>query len=155
MSVLGLRASAQEIRFALLEKSESGNISFLNQDGENRLKYPTSIGRIEEKLYWVKSEIDRILRINPNVDKICIKTNEFSGTENTAKRETAYVDAIFLLCAKEHNIPVEKKLYSQIGSSAARVRESAERMVGKTDKYWNDKIADAVLVAYRGVMDSV
>ena len=64
MSVLGLRASAQEIRFALLEKSENGDILFLNKETENRLKYPITLGKIEEKLYWVKSEIDRILRIN-------------------------------------------------------------------------------------------
>ena len=69
MSVLGLRASAQEIRFALLEQSENGKIAFLNQDGENRLRYPTSTDRIEEKLYWVKSEIDRVLRINANIKR--------------------------------------------------------------------------------------
>lgn len=152
MSVLGLRASAQEIRFALLEQSENGKIAFLNQDGENRLRYPTSTDRIEEKLYWVKSEIDRVLRINANINKICIKTNEFNGMETTSKRETAYVDAIFLLCAKEHNIPVEKKLYSQICSSSNKAKEDAEQRVGKTDKYWNNVIADAILVAYRGII---
>lgn len=155
MSVLGLRASAQEIRFALLEKSDKGDILFLNKDDENRLKYPVSADKIEEKLCWVKSEIDRILRKNPNVEKILIKSNEFNGKENTAKRETAYVDAIFLLCAKEHNIPVEKKLYSQIGASANNTKEVAEQRVGKTEKYWNNGIADAILVAYKGVLDSV
>lgn len=155
MSVLGLRASAQEIRFALLEKSENGDILFLNKNEENRLKYPTSANKIEEKLYWVKSEIDRILRINRNIEKIYIKTNEFNGTENTSKRETAYIDAIFLLCAKEHNIPVEKKLYSQIGASANKAKEVAEQRVGKTEKYWNNGIADAILVAYKGVIDIV
>ena len=92
------------------------------------------------------------MRINTNIDKICIKTNEFNGIETTSKRETTYFDAIFLLCAKEHNIPVEKKLYSQICSSSNKAKEDAEQRVGKTNKYWNNVIADAILVAYRGII---
>ena len=152
MSVLGLRASAQEIRFAVLCKSEDDKIIFVNKDTENRLKYPASIGSIEEKLYWVKSEIDRILRINTGIAKILIKVNEFNGTENLTKRETTCMDAIFLRCAKEHNIPVEKKLNSQICSSSTKAKEYAEQRVGRTEKYWNNTIADAILVAYRGII---
>lgn len=152
--VIGFRVSTQEIRFALLEK-EGNEIVFINRENENRLKYPATINSIEDKLLWVKSEIDRILRINDNISKIIIKTNEFAGTENLSKRETAYVDAIILLCAKEHNIPVEKKLNSQIGSSATKAKEYAEKRVGKTDKYWNNTMADAILAAYRGVNNAI
>ena len=155
MIVLGLRASAQGIRFAILAKNEDGTINFINKDSENRLKYPATIDTIDEKLLWVKSEVDRILRKNPDIEKILIKTNEFNGTENSAKRETTYMDAIFLLCAKEHNIPVERKLNSQIASSSARSREFAEQRVGKTDKYWSNEMAEAILVAYRGINDGV
>lgn len=155
MSILGLRASAQEIRFAILEKNQDGSIIFKNRDGENRLKYPASIDTIDEKIMWVKSEVDRILRKNPEITKILIKINEFNGTENTAKRETTYMDAIFLLCSKEHNIPVERKLNSQIASSSAKAKEIAEQRVGKTDKYRNNAMAEAILVAYRGINDGV
>ena len=155
MSIMGLRASAQEIRFAILERSLDGTIIFVNKDEENRLKYPATIENIEDRLYWVKSEVDRILRINPKITKILIKTNEFSGTENAAKRETTYMDAMFLLSAKENGISVEKKLNSQIASSSAKAKEYAEKRVGKTDKYWNNTMADAILVAYRGIMDAV
>lgn len=155
MIVMGLRASAQGIRFALLERNADGTIVFINKDGENRLKYPATIETIDEKLMWVKSEIDRILRIYPNIAKILIKTNEFTGTENSAKRETTYMDAIFLLCAKEHNISVERKLNSQIASSSAKAKEYAEQRVGKTDKYWSNEMADAILVAYKGVVDGI
>lgn len=155
MIVMGLRASAQGIRFALLERNADGTIAFINKDGENRLKYPATIETIDEKLMWVKSEIDRILRIYPNIAKILIKTNEFNGTENSAKRETSYMDAIFLLCAKEHNISVERKLNSQIASSSAKAKEYAEQRVGKTDKYWSNEMADAILVAYKGVVDGI
>ena len=146
--ILGLRASSQEVRYAILEKDSTGNIIFRNRTSENRLKYPANIESVEEKLRWIKAEIDRILRQNTEIDKIAIKTNEYAGTETAAKRETTYVDAIFLLCAAEHCLPVVRKLNSQIGSSASRAKEYAESRVGKTNQYWNNAMADAILVAY-------
>lgn len=61
-----MRASAQEIRYAVLDKDTNGAVVFLNKDTENRIKYPANIVKVEEKLLWVKSEIDRILRIYSN-----------------------------------------------------------------------------------------
>ena len=130
------------------------NVLFANKDSENRIKYPANIDRIEDKLYWVKSEIDRILRVNQGIEKVYIKTNEY-GTETAAKRETTYIDSIFLLSAKEHNIPVEKKLNSQISSTASKAKEYAENRVGRTDKYWDNTMADAILVAYWGLKNDV
>ena len=91
MSVIGIRASAQEIRYAILEQDITGNVVFVNKNTENRIKYPATIDKVEDKLYWVKSEIDRIIRINPKIDKIYIKMNEY-GMEKAANRETTYVD---------------------------------------------------------------
>lgn len=150
MSTLGLRASAQEIRYAILENNVDGSISFVNQTTENRIKYPATIETVEDRLHWVKSEIDRILRVNPNIERIYIKMNEY-GTETSAKRETTYIDSIFLLSAKEHNIPIKRRLNTQIGSTSSKAKEYAETRVGKTDKYWNNSIADAILVAYWGL----
>ena len=125
LTVIGLRASAKEIRYAILDMDVDTNVLFANKDSENRIKYPANIDRIEDKLYWVKSEIDRILRVNQGIEKVYIKTNEY-GTETAVKRETTYIDSIFLLSAKEHNIPVEKKLNSQISSIASKAKEYAE-----------------------------
>ena len=155
MAVLGLRSSSQEIRFAILEKDENNSIVFINKETENRLKYPATIKSIDDKLYWVKSEIDRILRINSAIDKILVKMNEYSGYESATKRETTYIDAIFLLCAREHNISIERKLNSQIASSSAKAKEFAEQRVGKTDKYWNNAMADAIVAAYWGVVNEI
>jgi hypothetical protein len=148
MKVLGVRASAQEIRYAILEKNNEGEILFLNQNGEHRLKYPATAVNISEKLLWVKSEFDRILRQVNDIDRIVVKINEYAGTETSAKRETSFVDAICLLSAAEHNIEVERKLNSQIGSSAVKAKEYAEQRIGKTEHYWNNTIADAILAAF-------
>ena len=150
MAVIGFRASTQEIRYAILSKSDN-RVVFLNKNEENLIRFPIAITNIEEKLYWAKSEIDRILRISYDIEKIYLKTNEFNGTDNSSKRETTYIDALILLSAKERNIPIEKKLYNQLGASSNKVKEFSERLVGKTDKYWDSTIADAILVAYRGL----
>ena len=154
MSILGLRASAQEIRYAILEKGLDGNIIFTNKNSENRIKYPATTEKIEDKLSWVKSEIDRILRLNPSIKTVYIKTNEY-GYDSASQRETLYLDSIFLLSAKERNIPVYRKLNNQIGSTASKAKEYAESRVGKTDKYWNNTIADAILVAYWGIQHDI
>jgi hypothetical protein len=51
MEILGLRASAQEIRYAILKKDSDGRIVFSNQTSENRLRYPANIGNTPEKLF--------------------------------------------------------------------------------------------------------
>lgn len=149
--VLGLRASSQEVRYAILDKDSDGKIIFVNRTSEHRLKYPANIDKVDGKLNWIKAEIDRILRQNTAIDIIVIKMSEYTGTENATKRETTYADAIFLLCAAEHGIPVVRKLNSQIESSSSRAKEYAEARVGKTDQYWNNTIADAILAAYWGI----
>lgn len=148
MSIIGVRASSQEIRYAILNKDNNGDIVFANQTAENRLKYPANIDGIADKLHWVKSEVDRILRQNLDVEKIVLKMNEYAGTENASKRETTYVDAVLLLCAVEHGIPIERKLNSQISSTASKAKELAENRVGRTNNYWNNTIADAILSAF-------
>ena len=154
MKIIGLRASANEFRYAILERDANGNIVFVNKDFENRIKYPATIEKIEEKVYWVKSEIDRIFRINPTIQKVYIKTNEYA-TETATRRETTYMDSIFLLSAREHNLPVERKLNNQIDSTSSKAKEYAENRVGRTQKYWNNTMADAILAAWWGIKHNV
>ena len=148
MAIIGIRASSQEIRYAILDKNENGEIVFINQNTENRLKYPANVDAVEDKLHWVKSEVDRILRQNEGIEKIILKMNEYAGTENSSKRETTYVDAVLLLCAIENGIQIERRLNSQISSTAVKAKELAETRVGRTENYWNNTIADAILAAF-------
>lgn len=151
MQVIGIRSSAKEIRYAILEKNINRDITFLNKDKEHCLKYPSNISDIEEKLLWVKKEFERILRQNPEIEKIIIKVNEFNGSETLLKRESAYIDAIILLLSAEKHIKIDRKLYQSIGTSSKQTKEIAEMRVGKTDKYWNTSIADAINSAYWGL----
>lgn len=152
MSVLGLRASSAEIRYAILEKDVKNNIIFKNRNGENRLKYPSTCNLLSDKIAWVKYELDRILRTNPDISKIVIKINEYGTPDTSARRESSYMEAIFILCAKEHGINVETKLYTQMSTSSRKVQDQAEQLFGRLDKYWNVTISDALISAYREVI---
>ena len=81
MQIIGVRSSAKEIRYAILEKGADGSIVFINKEDEHCLRYPTTIQTIEEKLRWVKQEFDRILRQNQSICKIMVKMNEYSVQE--------------------------------------------------------------------------
>ena len=144
MKMIGIRASSQEIRYAILEKDENGQILFINKNDENRLRFPTNIEEIGDKLLWIKREFERIFRQNTDIATVIIKSNEFAGNENNSKRETSYMDAILLLLCSELGISAYKKLYSQIGTTSGKTKEDAENRVGRTDKYWNNAMADAV-----------
>lgn len=146
--VLGIRTSTTEIRYALLEDDADGNMHFINKDGENKLQYPATEDDIASDLKWLKTELDRIFRQKPNIEQVMIKTSEYSGIENKSKRKSTYAEAVCILTAAEHNTPVSCKLYSQLRVSSGNVKQRAEELVGRTDKYWDSKIADAVMAAY-------
>ena len=146
MKVLGIRCSTKEIRYAILEK-QGDDIVFTNKDSENRLIFPVSIQEIEKKLKWCRTEISRIVRQNGDIDCVVIKVNEFSRGENLSKREGAYMDGVVMLTIHEHNIPVLKKLYNQIGANSSNILKLAENIDGRTNKYWSKSIADAIQCA--------
>lgn len=153
MKTIGIRASSAEIRYAILSKSSNGDIVFENMNTENRLVYPANTNGLTGKLSWVKMEIERILRVNADTTNVILKTNEY-GQESSAKRETTYIDSVIILSCAENNIDIDTKIYSQIGTNSAGTKKHAELRVGKTDKYWNNTIADAVNCAFWSIKDA-
>lgn len=147
MKVLGIRTAPKQLRFALLEIN-GDNIDFLNQNTENLIKLPAGVTEVEDILHWQKSEIDRILRQNPDIDLVAIKTSEYARSDTKSTRLASYLDAAVLLASKEVNVPVYTRIYNQIGAKRSNVKEHAESRVGTTDKYWNEQIADAIMVAW-------
>jgi hypothetical protein len=144
---LGIRTSPSEVRYALIKKGADGNIELINRDSENKLRYPVAFKSMPERMKWLKSEIDRVFRQTPNIANAVIKTNEYMGSENASKRESAYAEAICILSAAECNVPISCKLYTQLGTKSKDVVRQAEERVGRTSKYWNAKMADAVMAA--------
>ena len=127
---------------------DGADINFLNQSSENLIKVPAGVTEVEDIVHWQKSEIDRILRQNKDIDLVAIKMSEYARSDTKSTRLASYLDAAVLLASKDANIPVCTRLYSQIGAKRANVKERAESRVGATDKYWNKQIADAIMVAW-------
>lgn len=147
MKVLGIRTAPKQLRFALLD-FYGNSIDFLNQNSEHIIKVPAGVTEVEDIIHWQKSEVDRILRQNQGVDLVAIKTSEYARRDTKSTRLASYLDAAVMLASKDVNIPVCTRLYSQIGANRTNVKERAESKVGSTDKYWNEQIADAIMVAW-------
>ena len=145
MKVIGFRAGPKEIRYAILEYNGT-DIVFLN-NGENKLKYPVDATNPEIKIFWVYRELERIFEENC-IDRIAIKINEY-GTEKAGKRETTYVDATIMLIAAQRNLPVTRLLYSNLKLNSSTVQDAAAALVGKTEKYWDSAIADAIMAGVK------
>jgi hypothetical protein len=121
----------------------------VNACAENKLDFPAEYSGIEEKLHWLHQELDRILRKNTNIEKIAVKMSEYGhGGETASSREAAYFDAIILLSAGSRQLPVTLKLYRAIGTKRNYVKTFAEEHVGKTERNWNEQMADAVSAAW-------
>ena len=148
MQILGIRTSPTAVRFAIVNWDGQA-ATVLNTTTENKLDFPASKTTSAEKLHWVRGELLRLIRQNPNVERIAIKCSEFGvGRERSASREAAYLDAAVLLVAGETNLPVEMLLYRAIGTKRDEVKKFAENNVGKGEPYWNEQMADAIAVAF-------
>jgi len=149
MKVLGFRADPSGPRYALVV-NDGTTICLANADGETRLSYPANVASSAMKANWLYREIERIFRDHTDIARVVIKTNEYTQSDTKAKRESAYAEAILLLYCAQHNVPVEVKIYTSLGTKSGDVKAHAEARVGRTSKYWDAKMADAVVAGWSG-----
>lgn len=149
MKVLGFRADPSGPRYAIVG-NDGATFTLENVDGETRLSYPASVATAAEKAGWLYREIERVFRDNPGLAKVVIKTNEYTQSDSKAKRESAYAEAMLLLYCMQHQVPVEIKIYTSLGTKSGDVKAHAEARVGRTSKYWDAKMADAVVAGWSG-----
>jgi len=148
MKILGIRTSSTCVRYAIIEWN--GNDALLiNSATENKLNFPADKQTISQKLLWLNSELDRIYRINQDISKVAIKMNQF-GTEKMANRYSSNMDGVVILSAMKNMKQVKTFLYANIQTkmSSKKIKEFSEINVGKTEKYWDSPMADAVAVAW-------
>jgi hypothetical protein len=149
MQILGLRTSPSCVRYAIVEWDRN-TARLLNAGGEHKLDFPADKSSIAAKVHWLREELLRILRQNPQIVQIALKTNEYSRRgETSASREAAHLDAAALIVAGEKALPVKMLLYTSIGTKRDEVKVFAEANVGRADPYWNEQIADAVAAAWK------
>ena len=150
MKVMGVRVDPRITRVAIVRRKEA-TCTLLNSDTDSRLTYPADLSKSGDKVLWLFREMERLHCEHPDIDKVCIKTNEYTGTDNKSKRESAYLEAAIMLYWRQNSIPVTVNFYTSLGTRNADVKIFAERCVGRTEKYWDTKIADAITAAYKGL----
>lgn len=143
MKVLGIRTAPAQLRYALVEINDN-NATLINGEQEHLIRVPAGMNDNADILAWQKDEIDRILRQNSDICKVVLKVGEYGRSDTKSSRLGAHLDAIVILAAKQANIPVEGKIYNQLGTKRSQVKEYAESFVGRTSTHWNEQIADAI-----------
>ena len=147
--VMGFRSDPTSARYAVIHY-DGTRFSMVNQASENRLVFPADLEEASEKILWLYREIERIFHADSTIERVVIKTNEFVGSETGARRTSSYLESAVMLFCEQKQIPVTTKTYASLGSSSKAAKDDAESRVGRTAKYWDGKIADAILAAWWG-----
>lgn len=155
MTVLGIRSAPSVIRYAIVSLQDDGSIAFRNAQNENKISFPADYTTPCQRIPWLANEIARIIHQNNDIDRMIIKIAEYGGNDSTSSREIAYNDAIAIYQARIQHPPIEvvTKTYQGLGNNINRdsVQSIAERIVGRTNRYWNTQIADAIVAALYGL----
>jgi hypothetical protein len=152
MKILGFRGDPKAPRYAVVSE-DNGVFTFENATSDNKLLVPASITEDAdaERLDWMYREVLAIFDAHPGIAKVIIKQNEFTPRDTKAKRRSAYNDAAVILACAHRGIAVEIKIYGSMATTSSDTKRHAEDRVGKTDKYWDTKMADAVNAAWWGL----
>jgi len=150
MQILGIRTASTCVRYAIVEW-DGQTATLVNAMAENKLDFPADRQEIAQKILWLHDELERILRMYPDITKVAVKMNQF-GTEKMANRYSTHLDGVVMLSAMKNAKALNTFIYANIqqGMSSKKVQAFAEANVGRSDKYWNAQMADAVAAAWTG-----
>jgi hypothetical protein len=149
MKILGFRSDPSTPRYAVVD-GYPAQLTLLNADAESRLRFPADCNGEAAQVTWLYREFERIFHIHPDIGKVVIKKGEFTQGDNNAKRIASYQEAALLLYCGLHNKPVVAKIYASLATRSVQVKDHAIARVGQTTRYWDGKMADAVIAAWWG-----
>ena len=147
---IGFRATNKEVRFAVVVRSNN-TVCFLNATGETRLRYPAIAASVQDKLRWLYSELEQIWQTHKDTRTVAIKTNEYGLSDTKSKRESYFAEGVITLYFARRSINVDIVTYGSLPASSKDVREIAESRVGRSTRYWDSRMADAVLAAWKSL----
>lgn len=152
MRVIGVRASTNHLRYAVLELDANGAVSWVNQGEEHKWTAPRSATTKASKLVEVRREFLRLLaKYKP--DKVVIKSPE--TVRGGPSPDRISMEAIAFLVCGEQNVEVTEKLYSQLkpnkttAMNSGAVQQYALLHVTQCATHWDSEIADALVAGLR------
>tara|TARA_B110001469_G_C9631329_1_gene315848 strand:- start:1520 stop:1981 length:462 start_codon:yes stop_codon:yes gene_type:complete len=148
MQILGIRNSTTCIRYAVVNW-DGKNATLVNASDESRLNFPAATEEIADKLVWLKAELEGIFRKYPDIKHVAIKMNQF-GMEKMANRHSTHMDGAVMLVSQLNDKTASTLLYANIekGMSSKKIQTYSEDKVGRSSKYWNPQMADAIAAAW-------
>lgn len=149
MKVLGFRSDPNTPRYAIVDGATTPP-TLINADAESRLRFPADCNSETAQVTWLYREFERIFNIHPDIARVVIKKGEFTQGDNNAKRIASYQEAALLLYCGLHSKSVVAKIYASLGTRSAQVKDHAIARVGQTTRYWDGKMADAIIAAWWG-----
>jgi hypothetical protein len=149
MKIFGFRSDPNTPRYAIVD-GKTTPLALINADAESRLRFPADCSTEAAQVTWLYREFERIFHTHPDITKVVIKKGEFTQGDNNAKRVASYQEAALLLYCGLHNKPVVTKIYVSLATRSAEVKDHAIARVGQTTRYWDSKMADAVIAAWWG-----
>lgn len=104
------------------------------------------------KLYLVDGSPSGVSTIELGIFSVRAAVASRTGLPDLIRREriASYQEAALLLYCGLHNKPVVAKIYASLGTRSAQVKDHAIARVGQTTRYWDGKMADAVVAAWWG-----
>lgn len=154
MIVIGVRASTDHIRYAVMELDQSGSAVWINKNAphEHRWLVPRAADTKAKKLLEVHREFLRLIdKYKPA--HVVIKTSE--NVPGGASSDRVSIEAIVNLASGERNVTVSERVYSQLKPDKAtrinsgNVREHVLTQVDKPTSHWDAELADALVAALR------
>ncbi|MEO5326097.1 hypothetical protein PV773_22535 [Mesorhizobium sp. CC13] len=149
MKILGFRSDPTTPRYAIVDNAVAPLV-LSNAGAESRLCFPADCATEAAQVTWLYREFERIFHTYPDISRVVIKKGEFTQGDNNAKRVASYQEAALLLFCGLHNKPVVTKIYTSLATNSGSVVAHAFARVGRTTRYWNSKMADAVVAAWWG-----
>lgn len=148
MKVLGIRSQRDGFRYCILEKNDD-EVKCLNLNEENKIVKPKGY---DGPIYylWIFNEVVRLFDMSGDIDAVAIKQNENVQSCYSKLKNIMFLDCIVTIVAEKRDIPVSSFVYNQLGTNGNEVKDKAERIVnGTTKKYWDNRMADAIVAADR------
>lgn len=151
MAVLGIKVSPSIIWYAISELISS-KIQIRNLNQDFRIPFPQSLSTQQAKVRYLFNEVTRIIDLNKDIDKIIIKENEYVRIPETSiRRFSSNLDGVIMAVGASKSIQVEKVLYKNLGAKKSEILVKAESISGKTNKYWNEDIAEVIVASTIGI----
>lgn len=152
MKVIGIKVSANEIRYAVVELKTDGSILWLNPDNdstENRILFPKDATERPAKVAFVRDEFDRVFR-QSHPDAIVLKLTESNkGKFVSWALDLASYEAAIMIAAEQHHVPVHERRYQTLKLNSDSVEGYVLGHVSKSPKLWTQPMIDAVAVALK------